>query len=174
MQAATSEIGSSLVQTVAPPPGKDGEAAKGPVPQPLVAVGGIGMELLRVRHARGMHASSCVGQLSMRCSQRLPAVHAAGYCGSARCHAGRCRASVDRRARGHGRRAAVPVRRRGEALLQGCARACTRLFGARQRVCGRSTDAAAPAAACARVRRSQQWPRTRPTRSKASPTWVSR
>jgi hypothetical protein len=54
MQAATVEIGSTLVQTVSTAAGKkdgDGSSSSGggsKVPQPLAAVGGIGMELLRV------------------------------------------------------------------------------------------------------------------------------
>lgn len=49
MQAATAEIGTSLVQTVsAAGSSKDGrEAAPKKVPEPVAAVGGIGMELLR-------------------------------------------------------------------------------------------------------------------------------
>lgn len=53
MQAATAEIGGSLVQTVTVSTAagaKQGEGSQGAgqLPQPLVAVGGIGMELLRV------------------------------------------------------------------------------------------------------------------------------
>ncbi|KAF8058434.1 sbpA [Scenedesmus sp. PABB004] len=47
MQAATAEIGTSLVQTVTSAAGKDKAGEGGKVPEPLVAVGGIGMELLR-------------------------------------------------------------------------------------------------------------------------------
>lgn len=54
-QAAAVEVGTSLVNTVAGPSGKDTKTAadqgkgKGPaVPEPLKMVGGIGMELLRV------------------------------------------------------------------------------------------------------------------------------
>jgi hypothetical protein len=56
-QAAAVEVGTSLVNTVAGPSGKDTKNAgdqgkgKGPaVPEPLKMVGGIGMELLRVSH----------------------------------------------------------------------------------------------------------------------------
>jgi len=53
MQAATVEVGTSLVNTVTAAGGKDGKTAgdqakKGPVPEPVKMVGGIGMELLRV------------------------------------------------------------------------------------------------------------------------------
>jgi hypothetical protein len=54
MQAATVEIGTTLVQTVSSATGKkegDASSSKGggsKVPQPLAAAGGIGMELLRV------------------------------------------------------------------------------------------------------------------------------
>jgi hypothetical protein len=52
LQAAAVEVGSSLVNTVSG--GKDGkngadQSKTGPVPEPLKMVGGIGMELLRVR-----------------------------------------------------------------------------------------------------------------------------
>lgn len=53
MQAATVEVGTSLVQTITAAGGKDSknagdQAKKGPVPEPVKMVGGIGMELLRV------------------------------------------------------------------------------------------------------------------------------
>jgi hypothetical protein len=60
MQAATVEIGSTLVQTVSSAAGKkEGDGSNSSkVPQPLAAVGGIGMELLRVSGGSAAAATS--------------------------------------------------------------------------------------------------------------------
>lgn len=57
------EVGTSLVQTVSATGGKNGsdQAKKGPVPEPVKLVGGIGMEILRVslQHTLGCTAAAC-------------------------------------------------------------------------------------------------------------------